>query len=270
MLWSGLLVALHLGLPAPPAEVFQVPYRLTDTKHVLVRAKLNGQGPFHFILDTGAPALFVSTAVANKVGVKPRGGWGVFEQFAIEGGVVETQVRGRIEDPFQLKGMNGLGLAGAELHGIIGYTLLAKYRIEFDFTRNKLTWVRLDFDPPPPAGLEGGVAGQAGLEFIGNLFGAVGGMLARQPSVVLRGFLGMELKNVGEKVQVVAVLPDSPAARGGVQAGDQIQQFLGQKVSTLAEIQRLAQKLRKGGTAELTVERDGTPRTLALQVGEGF
>ena len=30
---------------------------MTTFQHVLVRAKINGKGPFNFILDTGAPAL---------------------------------------------------------------------------------------------------------------------------------------------------------------------------------------------------------------------
>src|SRR5437773_7735727 len=88
------------------ARTFHVPYRLTSTNHVLVRVKINGKGPYHFILDTGAPALFVSTAVSRKLGVQPdEQGWGTFEQFAIEGGVVIKHARGRVEDPFQLEGM---------------------------------------------------------------------------------------------------------------------------------------------------------------------
>src|SRR5262245_4143672 len=120
---------------------FQVPFRLTDTKHVLIRAKINGKGPYNFIVDTGAPALFVGTEVCKKLGTEGDGqGWGTFDGFEIEGGVVLTQFRGRVEDPFQLKGMNGLGLAGATLHGIIGYTVLARYRIELDFTKDKMGW----------------------------------------------------------------------------------------------------------------------------------
>src|SRR5438552_8555966 len=99
----------------PPAKVIQVPYRLTDTKHVLVRAKINGKGPYNFIIDTGAPTLFVSTAVARKVGIRAdQNSWGTMDRFEIEGGVIFKKCRGRIEDPFQLEGMNGLGLAGAE------------------------------------------------------------------------------------------------------------------------------------------------------------
>src|SRR5271169_3535874 len=144
-----LLLLLALGLLAPPlradepkkaeVEQFQVPYRLTIPKHIMVRAKINGKGPFNFILDTGAPALFVSTAVCKKLGIEPdKTGWGTFDKFEIEGGVVIPKAKGRIEDPFQLEGMNGMGLAGAELHGVIGYNLLARYRIEIDLTKDKM------------------------------------------------------------------------------------------------------------------------------------
>src|SRR5580693_1983219 len=66
--------------PKPVAKSYEIPYRLTVPKHVMVRAKINGKGPFNFILDTGAPALFVSTKVCKKLGVEPDGrGWGVFD-----------------------------------------------------------------------------------------------------------------------------------------------------------------------------------------------
>src|SRR3954469_23544044 len=56
--------------PAAKAAVaIQVPYSLTATQHVLVRVKLNGKGPYNFILDTGAPVLFIATKIAEKAGV---------------------------------------------------------------------------------------------------------------------------------------------------------------------------------------------------------
>src|SRR5216683_4087456 len=156
--------------PKAEAKTYQVPYRLTVPKHILVRAKINGKGPFNFILDTGAPALFVSTAVCKKLGVEPdKNGWSMFDRFAIEGGVVLTKAKGRIEDPFQLEGMNGLGLAGAELHGIIGYNVLARYRMEIDFTRDKMAWTELDFEPKSPLGQGGKGGGAGGLEIMGSI-----------------------------------------------------------------------------------------------------
>ncbi len=34
-------------------QAFRVPYRLTLTNHYLVRVRINGKGPFNFLVDTG-------------------------------------------------------------------------------------------------------------------------------------------------------------------------------------------------------------------------
>ena len=52
-------------------QSFHVPYRLTDTNHFLVRVRINGKGPFNFLVDSGAPALFIATETAKKIGLKP-------------------------------------------------------------------------------------------------------------------------------------------------------------------------------------------------------
>src|SRR5262249_16668938 len=115
------LVPTAWGDPPKKAETktYRVPYRLTDTHHIMVRVKINGKGPYNFIIDTGAPALYVRKDLSEKLGVKAdKKGWGVFDRFEIEGGLAETKVKGRVETPFQLVGMNALGLPGVELHGI--------------------------------------------------------------------------------------------------------------------------------------------------------
>ena len=48
------------------------------------------------------------------------------------------KVKARVEDLVQIDGMNAMGLAGVELHGVIGYNVLARFRIEYDFTADKL------------------------------------------------------------------------------------------------------------------------------------
>ena len=45
---------------------FRVPYHLTDTNHFLVRVRINGKGPFNFLVDSGAPALYLATETARK------------------------------------------------------------------------------------------------------------------------------------------------------------------------------------------------------------
>jgi hypothetical protein len=274
-LWlcAGLCLALTAPARADDAKTYQVPYRLTKTQHILVRVKINGKGPFNLILDTGAPALFLATKAAKKAGVEPDAkGWGTFDKFEVEGGVSIPKAKGRVEDPFQLEGMNGLGLAGAELHGMLGYTLLARYRIEIDLTKDKMTWTELDFDPPAPKRLDGGKGGVAELDALGGVMKFAGGLLGRKakPEIVARGFLGMELTQNDGKVTVSNVLEKGPAAKAGVKAGDQLAEYDGKKVADDAGLLRLAAQLTAGKEVKLTVIRDGKKQAITVTAGEGL
>ncbi len=280
--WCGAAAAVLCLAPAGRADEparagpksFQVPYRLTVPKHILVRAKINGKGPYNFILDTGAPALFVATDLCGKLGVKAdKNSWGVFDRFEIEGGVVLTKVKGRVETPFQLEGMNGMGLAGAELHGIIGYNVLARYRMEIDFTRDKMTWTELDFEPKAPLGLGAKTGGAGGLEIVGSLMKLLGSFMGKKPDVatVPRGFLGITLKGSEDDDPVVAsVLPDGPAAKAGVKAGDLIAKVQGRTVSGHDGLRNLVNNIKAGDTVQLTVKRDGETKEIRVKAGEGF
>src|SRR5271167_3401243 len=85
-------------------QSFQIPYRLTDTNHFLVRVRINGKGPFNFLIDSGAPARFVATETAKKIGLKPAQNafWTPVDRLDFEGGAELTGVKARVEDPFQL------------------------------------------------------------------------------------------------------------------------------------------------------------------------
>ncbi len=279
--WTSVVVATLLLVPPLGAEeqpkgaakTFQVPYRLTVPKHILVRAKINGKGPFNFLLDTGAPALFVATKVCKKIGVVPdKNGWGSFDRFEIEGGVVVDKPRGRIEDPFQLEGMNGLGLAGAELHGVIGYNILARYRMEIDFTRDKLTWTELNFEPKAPLGLGGRGGGAGGLEVFGSIMKILGGFLGKKatPAVAPRGYLGIELADGDRGPMVRSVLVNSPAARAGVKEGDLITKVQGRTVTDCEDIHRFVKKLTAGEKIKLTIVRGKDTVEIGFQTGEGL
>lgn len=250
----------------------EVPYRLTDTKHVLVRAKLNGKGPFNFILDTGAPAVFVTKAVAKKVGLEEdKKGWGTFDSFVIEGGLKVDKAQGRIEDLFQLEGMNGLGLAGVELHGVIGYNVLAKFRITYDFTGDKLAFVPLDFDPPEVKGIGKG-GGQGGLEIMGTMMKTLAGFMGVKPTfeVTPGGFVGIEIEEKEKKLFVKTVLKGSPAEEAGVKVGDRLDSVKDTSLDKLTDVARTFGKAGVGDTVKLTVERGGEKKTLGIKLGGGM
>ena len=170
---------------------FQVPYRLTDTNHFLVRVRINGKGPFNFLVDSGAPALFVATETARKIGLKPADAatfWTPIDRLDIEGGARLSDVKARVEDPFQLVGMNALGLPGATIDGILGFTILGRFRLEIDLTEDRMTWTRLDYDPrePPVPRLKAGEEAEAPLgvqamNALGPLAKGMAFLMGKQP-----------------------------------------------------------------------------------------
>jgi hypothetical protein len=278
-----LLAAGVLGLAAPlpaadppapkgEAKAYQVPYRLTDTKHVLVRVKMNGKGPFNFILDTGAPAVFIPNAVAKKIGLKLDGkGWGTFDTFELEGGVPVEKARCRVEDLFQLEGMNGMGLAGVELHGVIGYNVLAKFKITYDFTADKLPFVPLAFNPPDPKGI-GGKGGQGGLETLGPLMKMMAGFMGIKPNFEVRstGVLGVDLDERKGGVVVSAVVPDGPADKAGIKVGDRLKALRGTEVDDLTDVKKVLAKTVGGDKLKVEVVRGEEPRELSVTLGRGL
>jgi len=274
---AAALLPATAGPAAAPGR--QVPYRLTETQHLLLRARVNGKGPFQFILDTGAPAVFLSKAAAAQAGVTAGAdGWAALPM-ELEGGLALGSIPARIEEPPQLTGMNAMGLAGTKLDGVFGYNLLARYRLEFDLTDSTMEWTKLEFEPPPLQSLKeitGGkppeaLPGAGSLEAISRL----AQLLLRRPprEVAYRGYLGLEVEDGATGPTVAAVLPGSPAAAAGLKAGDRLRQAAvagaaPQAVTAATDLPRLAAGLRPGAEVVLEVTRGAEPLRLALRAGK--
>ena len=273
-------------------QAFEVPYQLTETNHFLIRARINGKGPFNFLVDSGAPALYVTTETAKKAGLKPSKEqfWTLIHRLDLEGGAVLTGVKARIEDPFQLVGMNALGLPGATIDGILGFTILARFRLEIDPTRDTMMWTVLDFIPPDPPipHQPNGDAQQRprelqALSALGPLAKGLAFLMGKQPEEerFLRGFLGFqwcETRPVEGKthVEVSLVLKGSPADLAGLCGGDRLLSINSQPVNSLKGAQAALVKIQAGDMVQLSVERNikdgkGTQQlTITMTVTEGF
>lgn len=275
-LTGGLLGVAPLAAADPKPDApkkFAVPYRLTDTKHVMVRVKINGKGPFNMIMDTGAPAVFITKAVAKKAKVDAEAkGLSDIDRFELEGGVVVEKTRCRVEDLFQLDGMNAMGLAGVELHGVIGYNVLAKYKIQYDFTSDKLVLEPLPGFEPPPLVPIGGGKGQGGLESLGPMMKMLAALTGIKPNftVVPRGFVGLEYEEKDDAVIVTRVLPDSPAAMAGFKVGDRIQAIKNTDIDSGKDLARALAKAGVGTRLKFKVKRGSESETLTVELGKGL
>jgi hypothetical protein len=297
MLLPLMSVALAALQPLPPAEapappplpavsaagsVHRVPYRLTETKHLLVRARLNGKGPFNFLIDTGAPALFVSTEMAQKAGVTARAdGWGDFERLEIEGGAVLEKVQARIQEPYQLTGMNAMGLAGSRIDGVFGYNVLSLFRMEIDLTRPAMTWTRLSNRAPiltslPPEAAAPPAAPSKNMAQMEGMARMLSALMQRPPEAAPagRGFLGVEVADTPSGVQVSRVLPESPAALAGLKTGDRIMSVApGAKslrwVQKSAEVRKALARVAGGDGVRMKVLRGKSAVEISITAGPG-
>ena len=66
---------------------------------------------------------------------------------------------------------------------------------------------------------------------------------------------------------MVRVLPNSPAARAGLRAGDVIQKLNGQAVTDASNVQRAVENAQVGGQLQLELWRNGRNLNLAVQAG---
>jgi PDZ domain/Aspartyl protease len=276
-------------------QSFQVPYRLTDTNHFLVRVRLNGKGPFNFLVDSGAPALYVATETATKIGLKPAKGefWTPIDRLDFEGGARLLEVKARVEDPFQLVGMNALGLPGVSIDGILGFTILARFRLEIDPSRDQMVWTRLNHapaDPPiPHRGERGADQPPAELQVmnaLGPLAKGLAFLMGKQPEEERhpRGFLGLEwTENRDPKsgkltVRVQRILKGSPAARVDLHTGDHLVRVCGQSIDSLKAAHKAMATIRDGDPVEMVIRRDSNSGkdsntielTLRITAGEGL
>jgi serine protease Do len=277
-------VVVGMAIAAPKAadpevgKSYRVPYRMTETNHFLVRVRIDGKGPFNFLVDTGAPALYIGTDAAKKIGLKPEA-----EEFftpigrlEFEGGASLTGMKARVEDIFQMVGMNALGLPGASIDGILGFTALARFKIEIDPTQDRMTWTRLDFEPKDPFVPRAAAKKQSGemqaMNALGPLAKLAAMVVGKQPEDQLhpRGFLGIELAEAPGELKVAGILADSPASGSELKVGDRLAKVGDKAVATLKAARAAVAEVRPGDKVALALVRDGKTIDLTLTAGEGF
>jgi PDZ domain/Aspartyl protease len=275
-------VALAVDAPREPdpevGKSYRVPYRMTETNHFLVRVRIDGKGPFNFLVDTGAPSVYVGLEAAKKIGLKPDPDeyFTPIGRLEFEGGASLTGMKARVEDVFQMVGMNALGLPGASIDGILGFAALARFKIQIDPTQDRMVWTRLDFEPKDPFVPRAAVRKQSGemqaMSALGPLAKLAAAFVGKQPEELLhpRGFLGIELVEARGELKVSGLLADSPASGADLKAGDRLVKVGDKPVDTLKAARLAVAEVRPGDKVALGLLREGRAIDLTLTAGEGF
>jgi membrane-associated protease RseP (regulator of RpoE activity) len=273
----GLTLALALavtassdGPPAPPGSkpMGVVPFEVLASKHMAVRAKINGKGPFRLIFDLGAPITLLSNRASEAAGVVKKGAPRSF-LFAMRGEktVEKLEVGGLsaknlpviVLDHPALRMLGGL--LGDPLDGIIGFTFFARYKTTIDYQAREMTFEPVDFAirdlmKELPGRLAGPKVAHRRVLAPGGLFGLSVGEPAEGPSAA--------------GVPVVSVRPDSPASAAGLKAGDVLSALDGRWTVSVADTYAAASGVVAGRPVAAVILRDGQELTLTVTPREGF
>jgi len=153
LLLAFLLTACDPGAPrrtVAPADSSsaRVPFELAGPggAALVVPVFLNGEGPYAFVLDTGATLTCVDRSLAEKLGLPARrGGTGVGIGIGRPGRVglvgIDSIRLGQtraIDLLACVLDLNHLGAVGIEIDGLLGLNFLKPFRITLDFPGQEL------------------------------------------------------------------------------------------------------------------------------------
>ncbi len=97
---------------------------------------------------------------------------------------------------------------------------------------------------------------------------------------VLYGWLGVQVQDINDElaeyfnlkttegILIAKVLPDSPAEKGGMKAGDVIKEFDGQKIKDVKNLLKIVGRTKVGKKVKANLIRDGKSVTLKIKIGK--
>lgn len=144
------MICLIPAVAAPVSAATTIPYTYVDNR-IMVQCKLDGQGPFVMVLDTGSPSIAVTPEVARKLAVAvhaagtvagagnnaAQSGRAKIATLSL-GGLTFTHLDADVLDLTEIR----TKLHFSRLDGIIGYPVLEHYATFVDVDHKTLTFDR--------------------------------------------------------------------------------------------------------------------------------
>src|SRR5262249_47266700 len=129
-----------------------VPFEILATRHLAVKIKINGKGPYRVIFDTGAPVSLIDTKIAKEAGVigekvKP-GFFGMAGEQKVDklelGELKVENIRVIVMDH---PALTAVSKVLGPVDGILGFPFFARFRMTLDYQAIQLTFVPTDYQP---------------------------------------------------------------------------------------------------------------------------
>jgi hypothetical protein len=241
---------------------------MLPSNHMVVRATINGTGPYRLIFDLGAPITLLSNKASEAAGVVKRDAPRSF-LFSMRGEaeVAKLQVGEltALKLPvivFDHPALRILGQAlGQPVDGIIGFTFFARYRTTIDYQASKMTFEPIDF---PIRDLL--------RELPDRLTGPKS---ARRRILAPTGLWGLRLDKSARSVdapgiRIAEVLAGSAAEVAGLKPGDLLTTLNHRWTTSIADVYAAAAAAPPGQNIPVIIQREGKEQTLMVHPADGI
>jgi hypothetical protein len=263
----GFSLALQEDQPSVPGVKVTVPFELLPSNHMVVRAKINGKGPYQLIFDLGAPITLLNSRVAEESGTIQADAPRSF-LFNVRGEAEAKELQlGDLKAknlPMIVMDHPALKVIGQvfkrPIDGIVGYTFFARYKTTIDYQALKMTFEPVKFE-------------------VRNLMKdlpdrLLGARTAQQRILAPASFWGLK---VGESpnnpmalgVPVLEVFSGSPAATAGLKTGDILISIDGRWTTSVADTYAATAVVPAGQTVPVILQRGEKELMLLVKPGAG-
>jgi hypothetical protein len=245
---------------APKPQV--VKFDLVTSGHFIVKAKLNGHGPYNLIFDTGAPTSLITPKIANEAGLtkdakdKPLiplfGMMGTVKVKDFQVGDVKAEnVNAMIMNHPTVEAFSdAFKDKYGSIEGIVGFPFFARYKMTVDYKAQEMTFVPSGYKP-----------GDVMQDLMQTVMGSLGSSKPQPKVAAPAGLWGLEVtKDRADEdagVDVKAVLTGGPAAAAGLKAGDRILTIDGRWTDSVPDTYQAASYVKPGRSVVVMVKRGG-------------
>jgi predicted aspartyl protease len=266
--FSGFLVLLLSPAAfCQDAKSIVVPFDTLRSRHMIIDVKINGQGPYTLIFDTGAPFTLISSKLAKEAKMPIKGGFALFGTFgqqkinSLEMGDIKLEkIEAMVMDHPIVDAI--AGATGKKIDGIVGFNVFGRYKTTIDYQDKKLTFAPSTFKPA---------------NMMDNMMKALmlsANDLERVPVIAPRGMIGLVVaKKDGDEeagVLVEKVYAGTPAAKAGILPGDRILTIDHRWTDRVADCFEALRAAQPGEAIAVEIVRDGKAMPLKLTTANGF
>ena len=265
-LLPALLLAGFVRADEPRQHTVTVPFELLKSKHIAIKIKINGHGPYRVIFDTGAPVSLINTRTARASGMVAKNAQASFFTLFNSMGPVPIKdlriggldVDGSLAIVMDHPTLDLISRILGPIEGLVGYPFWSRFKLTIDYQTQRMTFTPSGYKPDDP------------LEAIANAMSDGPIVKVLRPAAQWGLVLDKAAKDETAGVSITRVMPGSAAAAAGLKAGDRLLTLDGRWTDSVADAYQAAAFVKPGETVTVAIRRAGKEHELKVTPQAGM